>query len=136
MLTLNRPMALLTSPLVEKVIGLAIEVHQAVGPGLLESAYEPCLAYELLHHGVRFERQVAIPMKYKEVSLDCGYRADFVVDGTLVVEIKSVDRLVPLHTAQLLTYLRLTGLHQGLIFNFNVTRLVNGLKSVVHRLGE
>src|SRR6187402_3645562 len=123
MLTLNRPMALLTSPLVEKVIGLAIEVHQAVGPGLLESAYEPCLAYELLHYGVRFERQVAIPMKYKEVSLDCGYRADFVVDGTLVVEIKSVDRLVPLHTAQLLTYLRLTGLHQGLIFNFNVTRL-------------
>jgi GxxExxY protein len=129
-------MKLLTSPLVEKVIGLAIDVHDAVGPGLLESAYEPCLAFEFLHNGIAFERQVAIPMKYKGVSLDCGYRADFVVDGTLLVEIKSVDRLVPLHTAQMLTYLKLTGLRQGLILNFNVTRLVNGMKSVVHRLGE
>ena len=129
-------MQLLTSPLAERVIGLAIEVHEAVGPGLLESAYEPCLAYEFLRHGIAFERQVAIPMRYKDVSLDCGYRADFVVDGTLLIEIKSVDRLIPLHTAQILTYLRLTGLRQGLIFNFNVTRLVDGLRSVVNRLGE
>ena len=129
-------MDLVKSPLVERVIGLAIDVHDAVGPGLLESAYESCMAYELWQHGIAFERQVAIPMTYKNVSLSCGYRADFVVGGSLLVEIKSVDRLVPLHTSQLLTNLKLTGLHQGLIFNFNVTRMANGVKSVVHRLSR
>jgi GxxExxY protein len=100
----------------EAVIGAGIEVHRHLGPGLLESAYEHCLAYELGALGLSFERQRPVPLEYKGTRLDCGYRLDLVVEGTLVVEIKCVDRLMGIHEAQLLTYLRLTKLKTGLLF--------------------
>ena len=97
-------------PLTEKVIGLAIDVHRGLGPGLLESAYEECLCYELKSQDVSFRRQVSLPVVYKSVELNCGYRMDIVVDDKLVVELKTVERLLPLHDAQLLTYLKLSGI--------------------------
>jgi len=105
--------------LTELVIGCAIEVHRTLGPGLLESAHEVCLCRELSLRGIPFEPQVAIPMEYKGVKLDCGYRADLLVAGKIVVEIKAVDQLAPIHEAQLLSYLKLTGLKVGLLINFN-----------------
>src|SRR5258708_38305609 len=90
-----------------KVIGLCIEIHRELGPGLLESAYEECLAYELSKAGLRFERQKPLPVRYKEVQLDCGYRLDFVVEDTLILELKAVPEILPIHEAQLLTYLKL-----------------------------
>jgi GxxExxY protein len=101
------------------VIGACIEVHRHLGPGLLESAYELCLAHELQLRGLRVERQRPVPLLYKGISLDCGYRLDLVIDDALVVEIKAVDRLMPIHRAQVLTYLRLTGLRVGLLVNFH-----------------
>jgi len=124
-------MSLISHPLVEKVIGCAIEVHRALGPGLLESAYRRCLAYELMEAGVPFSAEVQLPVFYKGVHLDCGYRADLVVDGWLLVEIKSVERLLPIFTAQTLTYMKLAGARQGLIINFNTTRLTDGVKSLL-----
>ena len=115
-------------PLSEHVIGLGIEVHRALGPGLLESAYEACLCHELRAHNFSFERQVPLPVSYKEVSLNVGYRLDLVVAGKLVVELKAVDKILPVHQAQLLTYLRLSGIHNGLILNFNVPMLKDGIK--------
>ena len=114
--------------LTEKVIGAAIAVHRALGPGLLESAYEECLCYELSDAGLVFKRQVQLPVSYKMVKLDCGYRMDIVVSESLVLEIKTVEKLLPIHQAQLLTYLRLSGLHTGLLINFNVPILKNGIK--------
>ncbi len=102
-------------PLTNIVIGLAIEVHRGLGPGLLESAYEECLCYELNAHDVPIQRQVALPVVYKSVQLDCGYRMDIVVDEKLIVELKTVERLLPLHDAQLLTYLKLSGIRKGLL---------------------
>jgi len=112
----------------EEVIGAAIEVHRALGPGLLESAYEQCLCYELSSKEVGFRRQVELPVSYKDVKLDCGYRMDIVVSDTLVVEIKTVEKLLPVHQAQLLTYLKLSGLETGLLINFNVPVLKQGIK--------
>ena len=117
--------------LTESVIGLAIEVHRALGPGLLESAYQECLCYELKAKGMAFGRQVALPVVYKSVKLDCGYRMDLVVEDRLVVELKTVEKILPVHEAQLLTYLRLSGIRTGLLLNFNTAVLKNGIKRMV-----
>jgi GxxExxY protein len=114
-----------------RVIGLAIEVHRNLGPGLLESAYEECLCFELKQAGIGFRRQVALPVVYKGIRLDCGYRMDVVVEDELVVEIKAVERILPLHEAQMLTYLRLSRLRVGLLLNFNNVVLKDGLKRFV-----
>ncbi len=118
-------------PLTEKVIGLAIDVHRGLGPGLLESAYEECLCFELKSHDVSFRRQVSLPVVYKSVELNCGYRMDIVVDDKLVVELKTVERLLPLHDAQLLTYLKLSGIQTGLLLNFNTPVLKDGVRRLV-----
>ncbi len=118
-------------PLTDRIIGLAIEVHRSLGPGLLESAYEECLCYELKRSDIPFRRQVPLPVVYKEVKLDCGYRMDVVVDDKLVVELKTVERLAPVHDAQILTYLRLSGLPVGLLMSFNVAVLRDGIKRFV-----
>jgi GxxExxY protein len=120
--------------LTEEIIGAAIEVHRALGPGLLESAYEECLAHELSLAGISFARQVPLPVNYKSVQLDCGYRLDFVVEATVVLELKAVDGLQPIHEAQLLTYLKLGGWPIGLLINFNVPVLKKGIKRMVHNL--
>ncbi len=114
-----------------KVIGLCIEIHRALGPGLLESAYEECLAYELSKASLRFERQKSVPVQYKEVRLDCGYRVDFVLEELLIIELKAVAELHPIHEAQMLTYLKLNGNPLGLLINFNVPALKQGVKRVV-----
>ena len=118
-------------PLTEKVIGLAIEVHRALGPGLLESAYEECFCFELKSREVSFQRQVQLPVVYKNIKLDCGYRMDVVVDERLVVELKTVDRLLPIHDAQLLTYLKLSKIRTGLLLNFNTAVLKDGIRRLV-----
>ncbi len=118
-------------PLTGKVIGAAIEVHRALGPGLLESAYEECLCWELNEVGLRVRRQVPLPVVYKQVTLDCGYRMDLVVENRLIVELKTVETLLPIHEAQLLTYLKLTGIRTGLLLNFNVSVLRDGIKRMV-----
>jgi GxxExxY protein len=117
--------------LTERVIGLAIEVHRALGPGLLESAYEECLCFELREHGHSFERQRPLPVIYKSVRLDCGYRMDVVVENRLILELKTIERLLPVHSAQLLTYLRLSGIRTGLILNFHAPVLRDGIKRMV-----
>lgn len=111
-----------------QVIGLAMEVHKALGPGLLESAYEECLCYKLAQAGLAFTRQQPLPIVYKGVRLQCGYRLDIVVEERLIIEIKAVDALLPIHEAQLLTYLRLRGIRTGLLMNFHVQLLKNGIK--------
>jgi GxxExxY protein len=118
--------------LTEKIIGCAIEVHRHLGPGLLENAYEECLCRELALQGIGFERQVSLPVEYKGVKLDCGYRMDLVIEGKAVVEIKTVEKLVPLHEAQLLTYLKLSGLRVGLLLNFNTPVLRSGIRRLVY----
>jgi GxxExxY protein len=115
----------------EAVIGCAIEVHRAVGPGLLESVYQACLGQEFVHSGLRFREQVGVPLRYRNVQLECGYRLDFAVNDELVVEVKSVERTLPIHKAQTLTYLRLTGFPQALIINFCVPVLRHGITSVM-----
>ena len=117
-----------------EIIGAAIEVHRCLGPGLLESAYEECLGHELAGRGVQFERQKSLPIPYKGEILDCGYRLDLVVEGLVVLELKAVDRLEPIHTAQMLTYLKLSQLRLGLLINFNVPTLRSGVKRVVNNL--
>ena len=117
--------------LTEIVIGCAIEVHRALGPGLLESAYEIWLCRELSLRRIAFERQVAIPVDYKGVKLDCGSRADLVVDGKILAEIKAVDQLAPIHEAQVLSYLKLSGLKVGLLINFNERVLTHGVRRKV-----
>jgi len=114
-----------------EVIGAAIEVHRALGPGLLESAYEECLAHELAIRRIGFERQVPLPIRYKGVTLDCGYRMDMVVQKGLVLELKAVERVLPIHQVQLLTYLRLSGTWLGLLLNFHVPVLQRGIQRIV-----
>jgi len=114
-----------------KVIGACIEIHRELGPGLLESAYEECLAYELSKAGLPYERQKPLPVRYKEVKLDCGYRLDFVVEDVLIVELKAVTELLPIHEAQLLTYLKLDNKSLGLLINFNVPVLKHRVRRVV-----
>lgn len=118
--------------LTEKIIGCAIEVHRAIGPGLLESAYEECLCFELAQAGIRFERQVPLPVSYKGIQLDCGYRIDIVVEGVVIIEIKAVERIIPVHEAQLLSYLKLYDKPVGLLLNFHAPRLRDGLKRIVN----
>jgi GxxExxY protein len=118
--------------LTERIIGAAIEVHRVLGPGLLESAYQLCLAHELSLANLSFEQQVALPITYKSVPLDCGYRLDLLVEKTVVLEVKAVDSLQPIHQAQLLTYLRLGRWPVGLLINFNVPLLKMGIKRLVH----
>ena len=115
-------------PLTEKVIGAAIEVHRELGPGLLESVYERCLCRELERQGLAYARQLALPVVYKGERLDCDLFLDIVVLGQVVLELKSVEKLLPIHDAQVLTYLRLSGLHVGLLINFNVRLLKDGIR--------
>jgi len=118
---------LLEEELTNEIIGAAIEVHQALGPGLLESAYEECLCHELSLRRIPFQRQVDLPVEYKGIKLDCSYRMDLIVKDVVVVEVKAVQHLLPVHEAQLLTYLRLSARRVGLILNFNVNRLRAGI---------
>jgi len=109
------------------IVGAAIEVHRQLGPGSLESAYEECLCHELHLLGLAFERQVALPVSYKGLQLDCGYKIDLIVEQEVIVELKSVERMLPVHEAQLLTYLKLSGKRVGLLINFNVPLLKQGI---------
>ena len=127
-------MALVLHPVNEVtglVIGAAVAVHRGLGPGLLESAYQVCLAHEFAQRGIEHSTQVPVPVVYRSSRLDCGYRLDFVVRSCLIVEVKSVDRLLPIHEAQVLTYLRLTGLPAGLLLNFNVRSLRLGIRRLL-----
>jgi len=118
-------------PLTEAVIGAAIEVHRVLGPGLLESVYERCLCYELKLRGIEHQRQVALPVVYKGVPIDAELYMDVVVQHQLVLELKAVDAVHPIHEAQLLTYLKLSGIHRGLLLNFNIRLLKEGIKRLV-----
>ena len=120
--------------LTEKIIGCGIEVHKAIGPGLLESAYEECLCYELAHNGLKFRRQVPLPVVYKGVNLDCGYKLDIIVENLVILEIKAVDRLIAIHEAQLLSYLRMLNMKIGLLLNFHSSVLKDGIKRIVNNL--
>lgn len=120
----------------EVIIGAAIEVHRHLGPGLLESAYEECLCEELFLRKLLFKRQIVLPVVYKGKKLDIGYRIDLLVNDEVVVELKTVESILPIHEAQTLTYMRLGGWQVGLILNFNVTILKNGIKRLVHKLKE
>jgi GxxExxY protein len=115
----------------EKIIGCAIEVHKTFGPGLLESAYEECLAFELEGAGLAIRRQVAVPVVYKDIKLECGYRIDILVENIVVIELKSIEAFAPVHEAQILTYMKFAEKTIGLLINFNVTLLKNGLKRYV-----
>ncbi|MGA2733320.1 MAG: GxxExxY protein [Syntrophobacteraceae bacterium] len=112
----------------EQIIGAAIAIHRELGPGLLESTYEACLAYELVGQGLRIEQQKVVPVRYRGVYLNCGYRIDLLVEGRVVVELKAVEELEPIHEAQLLTYLKLGGWKLGLLINFNVQVLKDGIR--------
>ena len=119
------------SELSNRVIGCAIEVHRALGPGLLESTHEQCLAHEFKLGGLQFHLQHPLPVEYKGIRLDCGYRVDVLVENEIILELKSVEQLHGIHEAQLLTYMKLAGVRQGFLINFNVKRLKDGLKSFV-----
>ena len=118
----------------QEVIGAAIEVHRVLGPGLLESTYEVCLAHELQCRTIRHARQVTLPVRYKGVWLDCGYRLDLLIEEQVIIELKSIEAVLPIHRAQLLTYLKLTGCKLGLLINFNVPTLHKGVERIVNRL--
>jgi GxxExxY protein len=119
-----------------KIIGAAIEVHKTLGPGLLESAYEECLCHELSIQGLLFEKQKPLSINYKGKKLDCGYRLDIVVEKAVIIELKSCEKIEPIHKAQLLTYLKLSGLNLGLILNFNVSLMRDGIVRIVNELSE
>ncbi len=114
--------------LTETIIGCAIEVHKRLGPGLLESAYEECLSYELISAGFTIERQLPVPIVYKDIKLECGYRIDILVQRTVVLELKSIEGFAPVHEAQILTYMKFSEKSIGLLINFNVTKLKDGIK--------
>jgi GxxExxY protein len=116
----------------EAIIGGAIQVHRVLGPGLLESACEACLAFELKKRGLRIEQQKPLPLVYDQVKLDCGYRIDLVVEGAVVVEVKSVDAVAPIHEAQVISYLKLSGCKVGLLINFNVLQLKDGIRRFIN----
>ena len=120
----------------DKIIGAAIEVHRVLGPGLLESAYEECLCYELSQRGLKFRRQAPLPVTYKGIRLACGYKMDLLVEGMVVVELKTVESLLRVHAAQLLSYLRLAGKPVGLLINFNSPSVKGGLKRIVNNFSE
>ena len=120
-----------TNELTGKIIQCAIEVHKALGPGLLESAYKECLYHELQEAGLKVEKEKALPLVYKDVRLDCGYRIDLLVENQIIMELKSVDALNDIHMAQILTYLKLQNLRYGLLINFNVAKLKDGIKRIV-----
>jgi len=120
------------SGLTQAIIGCAIEVHRALGPGLLESVYEECLCYELRQKRIHFERQKTLPLAYKKVTLEVGYKLDLVVEGKVIIELKCVEKLMPVHEAQIMTYLRLTGIKTGLIVNFFTPVLKDGIKRIVY----
>ena len=120
-------------PLCEEIIGAAIEVHRHLGPGLLESAYELCFCHELSLRSLRFERQRPVPIDYKGILLDCGYKLDVVVEQRVVVELKTVERILPIHVAQVITYLKLTNHEVGLLMNFNVPLLRDGVRRLTKR---
>jgi GxxExxY protein len=115
-----------------EIIGCCIEIHRELGPGLLESAYEECLAYELTNAGLYFERQKPLPVRYKEINIEYGYRMDFIVENQVVVELKSVEIICNVHTAQILTYMRFSEMNAGLLINFNVSVLKNGIKRFIN----
>ena len=117
--------------LTHRIIGLAMRVHRRLGPGLLESVYERCLCHELGKEGIAFQRQVPLPVPYDDILLDCGYIADIIVEGQVILELKAVERTQPLHEAQLLTYLRLSPCHVGLLVNFNTVSLTDGIRRCV-----
>ena len=114
--------------LTEKIIGAAIAVHRELGPGLLENTYEACLAHELTNRKLYVEKQKSLPVQYKNVKLDCGYRIDLLVEEQIIIELKTVEKLLPIHHAQLLTYLKLSGCHIGLLINFNEMRIKDGIR--------
>ncbi|HLJ81405.1 MAG TPA: GxxExxY protein [Ktedonobacterales bacterium] len=118
--------------LTNKIIGAAMRVHSQLGPGLLESAYEACLEFELRDQGFVVERQKPLPLVYREVRLECGYRLDLLVEGKIVVEVKAIETLETIHSAQLLSYLKLSGCHVGLLVNFNVQQLKSGIRRILH----
>lgn len=118
--------------LTRSIIGSAIEVHKELGPGLLESTYEACLFYELKQKGFFVEKQKILPVKYKEIELEVGYRIDLLVENQVLVELKSVKEILPIHSAQLLSYLKISNLQIGLLFNFNETKLVDGVKRIIN----
>lgn len=120
-----------TDSLTGEIIGAAIAVHKALGPGLLESAYQACLRHELSHRGIVVESEVAVPIEYRGLQIECGYRIDLLVGDAVIVEVKSVERLLPVHEAQLLTYLRLAKKSRGLLLNFNSPYLRDGIKRMV-----
>ena len=120
-----------TNPITEKIIGAAIEVHRHLGPGLLESSYQTCMCRELELRGVTYESQIVLPIEYKGVHVGKGYVIDFLIEGAVIVEIKSVKRLLPIHSAQLMTYMRLRGMSSGLLLNFNVTILPLGIRRIL-----
>lgn len=122
--------------LTSQIIGAAIEVHKEIGPGLLESAYETCLCHELMLQELKFERQKEVPVQYKGLRLDCGYRIDVLVEDQIIVELKACQDLEPIHKAQVLTYLRLTGKQVGLLLNFNVDRMKDGIVRIVNNFKE
>jgi len=119
-----------------KIIGAAIEVHKTLGPGLLESAYEECLCHELSIQGLLFEKQKPLSIDYKGKKMDCGYRLDIVVEKAVIIELKSCEKIEPIHKAQLLTYLKLSGLNLGLILNFNVPLMRDGIVRIVNEFSE
>lgn len=120
----------------QNIIGASIEVHRNLGPGLLESAYESCLCHELKLRNIEFERQKTLPLRYKGMDLECGYRLDLLVASMVVVEIKATESLLPIHEAQMLTYLKIGGWHVGLLINFNVVVLKKGIRRLVLNLEE
>lgn len=124
-------MSLQFDELSKRVIGCAIEVHRELGPGLLESAYEQCLAHELALQRIPFAAQINMPVQYKGLQIDCGYRIDLLVDGALIVELKAVTEIIPIHEAQILTYLKLAKISTGLLINFNVRLLKDGIRRFV-----
>ena len=114
-----------------RIIGSAIEVHRQLGPGLLESAYQLCLAYEFRENGINFLLEHPLPIKYKNIDIDCAFRADFIVEDSIILELKAVEKIIPIHEAQLITYLKITGIKLGLLINFNVKLLKNGIKRII-----
>ncbi|MCX6245966.1 MAG: GxxExxY protein [Bacteroidetes bacterium] len=118
-------------PLSKAIIGCAIEVHKTLGPGLLESAYEECMVFELQHKGLGVERQKPIPVIYKEIKLECGFRLDLLIEKSIIAELKSIDGFAPVHEAQILTYLRFSNIKTGLLINFNVTNMRYGIRRYV-----
>ncbi len=120
----------------EIIIGVAIGIHKALGPGLLESAYEACMVYDLTQAGLRVEQQKSLPVVYREVKLECGYRLDLLVEKEVIVEIKSIEKFLPIHKAQLMSYLKLADCKVGLLINFNVEILKNGIQRVVNNFPD